>query len=293
MRNFTDLSPEDIVLPHPEQDASTYSVRQLDSNEEAGTTTFIASTEDEDRALDIVKQDWRLKNYRSNPVILDNHNPGRVVGRAEDVRVPRSGEDAGSLVIRVAWDLSSPDPSIVNVGMQHLKGIRRAGSVGFRSGRKTARNQLDKSSPYYREPETFKNPFGFEFQHAGVLHERNELLEFSSATIPMNPNALQKSMNVRAGVEEDLEFDICAAVLRRMDEDAAFAAQFRKRLLADDVFSDLLARCLPGVLRASENQDIRRILTGILEARAPRVRLVPSEGPFGALFPVTVNEEGS
>lgn len=291
-----DIDPSGIVVNH-ESKVDRWSVRSLDSNPDAGTTTFIASTDDEDRALDIVKQDWRLRNFRNNPVILDNHDPMRVVGRAESVKVPKNGEDAGSLVIRVAWDLDSPDPSIANVGRQHLKGIRKAGSVGFRSGRKTARNRLPTDSPYYREPMTFQSVWG-DYEHAGILHEKNELLEFSSATIPMNPSALQRSLELRTGTPEDIsDFDACVAIMRRLDEDPAFAGQLRKRLFADDeVFYDMLALHLPKVLRGSDNHEIRRVIVGILEARAPAVkaepRMVPGEGPFGYLFP-TIVEEGS
>lgn len=174
------------------------------TSDNVGTTLFVASTDSEDRAMDVVKQDWRLRNFRNNPVILDNHNHMRVVGRSIEEKVPRVGDDAGKLMIRVRWDLENPDPSVRSVGHQHINGFRKAGSVGFRHGKKTARNKLDQSSPYYREPTKVETWWGGEYEMSGFLFENNELHEFSSASIPMNPEALQRSI-VAAYSEVDLE----------------------------------------------------------------------------------------
>jgi hypothetical protein len=141
------------------------------------TTTFVASTDRADRARDIVAQDWVLDRFLANPVILDNHDSRRVVGMAT-----RAAVEDGRLVIEVAWDLESPDPSIAAVGHQHLQGFRRAGSVGFRAGKVTFRADLPDTHPAYGE--------------RGYFYEGNELLEFSSATIPMNPDALQRPKSV-------------------------------------------------------------------------------------------------
>lgn len=159
-----------------------------------GTTLFVASTDTPDRAMDVVSQSsWKLANFRANPVILDNHNPTRVVGRAIDTKVPRTGPDAGKLMIRVEWDMENPDPSIRSVGHQHMNGIRRAGSVGFRSGKKTLRSKLPADHPHFQEPVEVETWWGTEMA-SGTFFEQNELLEFSSATIPMNSEALQRSL---------------------------------------------------------------------------------------------------
>lgn len=173
--------------------------RAARSKAEDGTTLFVASTESEDRAMDVVRQDWRLGAFRANPVILDNHDRSRVVGVGVDAWVARAVSDevdesmVGSLLIRAKWDLESPIVDLRDVGRQHLAGIRRAGSVGFRAGRATERHKLDKDSPYYREPVEIETWFGT-LEHSGYLFERNELLEFSSATIPANPEAVQRAI---------------------------------------------------------------------------------------------------
>lgn len=175
--------------------------RAARSRPEDGTTLFVASTEREDRAMDVVRQDWRLGAFKANPVILDNHDRSRVVGVGVDAWVARAVSDevdegmVGNLLIRVKWDQDSPLPDLRDVGRQHLAGIRRAGSVGFRHGKKTDRSKLPTDSPYYREPVQLETWFGT-IAHAGYLYERNDLLEFSSATIPANPDAVQRALSV-------------------------------------------------------------------------------------------------
>lgn len=229
------------LVHRDEGGATSVLVSQRNATSTGPTTTFVASTDDEDRAMDVVKQDWRLRNWRSNPVILDNHNPMRVVGRGVSAVVPRAGDDAGKLMIEVAWDTESPDPSIRAVGHQHLTGTRKAGSVGFQSAKKTARNKLPTDSPYYREPIEVETWWGT-MEKAGTLYEGNELLEFSSATIPMNPAALQRSLGAEV---ERAAWDL-AEVLQRPEQLEAL-----RRALD-------LETWLLGQLRSSA--EVRRIL---------------------------------
>ncbi len=169
---------------------------------EAETTTFIASTDTPDRAMDVIKQDWNLKPWRQNPVVLDNHDPQIVAGKGVSAEVPKEGRDAGKLVIKVKWDLKSPDARVVNVGHQHIEGIRRAGSVGFRPGKRTRRNELPKNHPAFQEPIEVDTWWGGTEMVAGWYFERCELLEFSSATVPMNPEATQRSYLAELGIRE-------------------------------------------------------------------------------------------
>lgn len=228
--------------------ANGWAVRAMGSDAAARTTLFVASTADEDRALDVVKQDWRLRNYRGtkespgNPVVLDNHDGRRVVGRGDRVAIPK---DTGNLEILVRWDLDNPDPSLRAVGHQHLNGFRSAGSVGFRSGRITQRDKLAKDHPSFREPATLATAWG-EFKWAGLLYEQNELLEFSSASIPMNPLALHRPE--RDGGDKGLQL---ADHLRAIDDPLlkaiTIARETTPRLTADE----LVAQCCadPAVLR--------------------------------------------
>lgn len=193
-----DLAYDDIATELPDGRGYSMLVRAGDSNATDGTTLFVASTDAEDRALDVVKQDWRLSEFRANPVILDNHNPTRVVGRALEARVPKAGEpgDIGKLMIRVQWDQSNPDPSIRSVGHQHLNRFRNAGSVGFKAAKTTARNKLAADHPAFREPVKVETWWGGTIENAGKYYEGNNLLEFSSATLPMNPQALQRALGM-------------------------------------------------------------------------------------------------
>jgi len=211
-----------------------------------GTTLFVASTDTPDRAMDVVSQNWKLASFRDNPVILDNHDPRRVVGHAVEAKVPRVGDDAGKLMIRVAWDMDSPDPSIRNVGHQHMRGIRRAGSVGFRAGKSTQRSKLPPDHPYYQAPIEVETWWGTEMV-SGTLFEAPELLEFSSATIPMNSEALQRSILCgvpRGTLRADPPADVPAETPNAPEFLAQLADDGVRGQLMDLIWPDAVARML-------------------------------------------------
>lgn len=183
--------------------------RADDPEPDSKTTLFVASTEDEDRYNSVVKQDWDLKNWRRNPVILDNHNMMRVVGRGVEGKVPRVGDDAGKLMIRSEWDLDNPDPSIRSVGWQHLNGFRSAGSVRWKYRKVTERDRLDPSHSAFKQKtkQQVESPWGvYEIESAGLFYEGNELLEFSSVSVPGNANALQRSLLAELGIVEPADW---------------------------------------------------------------------------------------
>jgi hypothetical protein len=230
---FADWSVWDLVRNLDEGRGLAVLIRAGESDAKAGTTFFVASTDDEDRALDVVNQKWDLKNFRANPVILDNHDHRRVVGRGVEPRVERDGKDAGKLVMSVKWDLANPDPSIVSVGHQHLNGFRSAGSVGFRSKATTLRNKLPATHPKYSEGIEVEYPWGEKGRIVGRYYDKNELLEHSSATIPMNASALQRHFRDRLA-----EVDPADAVGR-----AAVVAETVPKAVGSDLVS--LVRGLP------------------------------------------------
>lgn len=201
-----------VDLPYLAVGATTRAV-----NDEANTTLFVASTDTPDRAMDVVKQDWRTADFNRNPVIFDNHDPRAVVGRGVSATVPKVGEDAGKLMIRVAWNVDSPNKAIAAVGLDHLNGFRHAGSVGFRSRKTTARNKLPPEHPAYQEPIKIETWWGGTVEVAGNYYEGNTLLEFSSASLPMNPEALQRSVGIAPVVLAEArqltgDFDLLAAL---------------------------------------------------------------------------------
>lgn len=211
------------------------------ANKDPALTTFVASTDSPDRAMDVVRQNWKLAAYRSNPVILDNHDHRRVVGRAVDVTVPKSGDDAGKLIIDVEWDVDSPDMSIRNVGHQHRSGFRKAGSVGFRAGKKTRRDKLPPDHEYYQAPIEVETWWGTEMM-AGWLFESPELLEFSSATVPMNAEALQRSIFTHRRADTDGDGTDDGAEPSGFDLLAFLGDAEQRKAVLDLLWPDVLGR---------------------------------------------------
>ena len=133
---------------------------------------FIASTADVDRMGDIVEQSWRLDAFKSNPVILWNHDSSRPpIAKALDVDVQN-----GQLLIEMEFDMA--DPFAAEVAGKLQRGFLNAGSVGFFPGSVAYRSDLPKSDPRYSE------------SSMGIVASNNELVEFSITPIPANAGAL-------------------------------------------------------------------------------------------------------
>jgi hypothetical protein len=210
--------------------------RALANDSGAGTTLFTASTNAVDRAGDVVDQSWLTSEYKANPVVIDNHYAMRVVGRSLDTRVPK---DTGNLELLVQWDLGNPDPLVQSVGHQHLNGFRSAGSVGFRAGKTTARNKLAQDHYAYTEPTKVETPWG-SYETVGSFYQRNTLFEFSSATVPMNPQALHKPG--AAGSKAMLDLAARVAELEpadRVGRASVVARATHPKALADELLSIL------------------------------------------------------
>jgi len=138
-------------------------------NENGGIVSFVASTDTEDRYGDVIDQNgWELDSYRSNPVILLNHNPLDLpIGRGEvEIR-------DGKLMIDIEFDMG--DPLAAEVARKAEAGFLHSVSVGFRSLESTKRSAL---------PTEHKAAGG-----DGVWFAKSELLEVSIVTIPANPQA--------------------------------------------------------------------------------------------------------
>ncbi len=152
---------------------------------ERSTNEFIASTETEARDGDIIEQSsWRLTEYRRNPVVLDNHY-GELVGRSEMVRVV--DDELRALVL---WDDSDENPRGQQVARYHRDGWRKAVSVRWITGERTARNRLDEDHPHYDKGKRVSGMFG-DYLMVGDYLTRCTLLEISSVDIPSDPRALQ------------------------------------------------------------------------------------------------------
>ena len=148
-----------------------------------GVTHVIASTSTVDRAGDIVEQDWRLKDFRKNPVILWMHNRMQPpVGRAVKISTGGAGK-AGQLEMDIEWDTETEIGAIV--AGQYARGFLHAVSVGFMPGSRVRRAELAEDDPRYQ-----KLPKGTPAWMSGLVLSRNVLLENSAVTVPANPEAL-------------------------------------------------------------------------------------------------------
>jgi HK97 family phage prohead protease len=137
--------------------------------------TFRASIESEDRVGDVIRADgWELDNYRSNPVVLWGHRHDLLpVGKSVDVWV-----DGDALMASIEF---APTDFAQQVKKLFTEGFLRGVSVGFRSLKSSRR------------------PDG----KAGTVFERQELLEISSAPVPMHPHALAGGK--ASGSDDDFE----------------------------------------------------------------------------------------
>lgn len=140
--------------------------------------SFVLSTEAVDRHGDIVLQEWDLKHFEKNPVVLDSHSYfsiERIIGKVSNARVEKS-----KLVGDISFFLENPLGRLAYAGVKG--GFINAGSVGF-------------------------IPF---FDEEGKMYG-GELLEYSMVSVPANPEALiEKSLSPTLSkdietVEKDLK----------------------------------------------------------------------------------------
>lgn len=133
--------------------------------------SFVLSTEAVDRHGDIVLQEWDLKNFEKNPVVLDSHSYWsieQIIGKVSNARVENS-----KLVGDISFFLENPLGRLAYAGVKG--GFINAGSVGF--------------IPFFDEE---GNMYG------------GELLEYSMVSVPANPEALlEKSLSPT--LSKDLE----------------------------------------------------------------------------------------
>ena len=134
-------------------------------DEDNATLEAVFSTEDEDRHGDIVRQNWDLKLFKKNPVILNSHNywsATDVIGKAEKIGV-KNGQLEGKIKFAV-----EENPVAKIIFDLYKNGFLSAFSVGF----------IPK-----------------EFSDKGEIL-KSELLEISAVSVPANAYALAKSAGI-------------------------------------------------------------------------------------------------
>lgn len=129
------------------------------------TLEGVFSTEDEDRHGDVVAQNWDLKTFKLNPVILNSHtyfDATEVIGKAIKIKVV-DGKLEGKIQFAVA-----ENPKAKIIFDLYKGGYLNAFSVGF-------------------IPKEFDNK-------NTIL--KSELLEISAVSVPANAYALAKSKGI-------------------------------------------------------------------------------------------------
>ena len=105
--------------------------------------SYVASTDDIDRYGDVVSQNWDLKGFMANPVILWNHDQqAPPIARATKVDL-----DSGKLLIDVEFDME--DPHAANIARKAQSGFINAVSVGFQPIEMIPRSELPKDHKAY------------------------------------------------------------------------------------------------------------------------------------------------
>lgn len=148
--------------------------------------TFVMSSPTKDSYGDVVVQDWKLQQFKRNPIALWMHSSSTPIGVWEDVKV-----EGGKLVGRLKLAARGTSALIDTLWALVEQRILRAVSVGFRPGK--------------AEPLDEKDPFG------GYRLAENELFECSLVSVPANPDAL--SLAYRAfppGAAADLRHTLFA-----------------------------------------------------------------------------------
>jgi HK97 family phage prohead protease len=151
--------------PVKAMDYTVEKIEQLDDKEKSFIA--VASTEDEDRDKDIIRQDgWNLKNFKKNPMIPWSHDYwGIPVGKSLRTWVDKA---AKKLMFKPQFD--ADDDQSMKIYNKYKNGFLTSFSVGFRGIDFDWRDEENRWS-------------------GGMEFIKQELLEISAVTVPANPNA--------------------------------------------------------------------------------------------------------
>lgn len=172
MRYLNFIKLNNLIIPNPKllnkNKNMLYEILKItkkEVDEAKSTIDAIFSTDDEDRHGDIVVQNWDLKNFKKNPVILNSHNYGdamEVIGKATNVKIV-DGKLEGKIQFAVG-----ENPKAKIIFDLYKGGFLNAFSVGFIPREWSDANEILKS----------------------------ELLEVSAVSVPANAMALAKAKGI-------------------------------------------------------------------------------------------------
>lgn len=249
-------------------------------DKEARTVDVVASSTTIDAHGDIVEQDWDLKRYKKNPVILWNHR--RVanrsadelpIGRASKVRV----ED-GKLAMRIHFASEKANPLAEQVFLLYAEGIMRAVSVGFRPGKVT--KEVLNGVEIYRMSanelrETSCVPIGSNPDAVAKQLEADRE-QLARRAVETAPGAKEKSMN-----EEEMRKAVEDAKVQSGIAERAYAAEKGLRELAEKALADekaLSAKAAEDLEKAREQLKLQgaSLVKAMLD-KHQGVKFVPAE----------------
>lgn len=145
---------------------------------------FIGSTEAVDRDDEVIKASgWKLKQYKTNPVVLINHQYHELpVAKTKKVWVDKENK-------ALMFDIEFPEGSVSSQGDTLYKlykgGFMNATSVGFR-------------------PNPEKMKFAEKKGEPRVTFNEQELLEISLVSVPANPEALLTSKSIKKAIKNEV-----------------------------------------------------------------------------------------
>lgn len=152
--------------PVKAMDYTVEKIEQLDDNEKSFIA--IASTEDEDRDKDIIRQDgWNLKNFKKNPMVPWSHDYWSI----PVAKSLRTWVDKASKKLLFKPQFDADDDQSMKIFNKYKNGFLKSFSVGFKGQEFNWRDE--------------ENHWG-----GGIEFTKQELLEISAVTVPANPNAL-------------------------------------------------------------------------------------------------------
>lgn len=140
---------------------------------------FIASTSTPDRVGDVVEQNWDLKAFKKNPILLFQHNSHALpIGKVKQIWTE---QDGNKTFAKVEATPEGMDATADKVWRFIKTGFLNAVSVGFRPIEEPKERVDEKSGRWL-----------------GWIFPRNELLELSVVSVPANQEAIAvaRSLNL-------------------------------------------------------------------------------------------------
>lgn len=187
-----------------------------DYDDKPGKTRFLVSDDSMDRYSTRIRQDWDLSAFSANPVAPWSHDYSLPpLGRWADIRTEEIEAGRSGTLATLEWDMD--DPESARIAGKYARGMMRAVSVGFRSGRQVPLRELEEGHPWRAE--------------SGSLLEQNELYEISPVTVPGNANAVAQGRQlswVGLALAESAPADIRAEVIRLLSDDDEVRAAVRE-----------------------------------------------------------------